>query len=168
MSSAKMGASKLMGLMLVGGFITGGVMAMTTPTQMKREVTNWRQAIGVRDIAVSETTIPIYAPPQDLTPVHWLPAADEYTYAPAPEPWVDTTSDLMPDAIDDTAGQVVSEQLPAEILAGRTSDPAVEDAAGTSAQAAQAAASHVRSVQSAASVVTVDAPPASEEIAGTT
>lgn len=164
MRSVKTGATKLMAIMLVGGLMTGGLMAMTTPTQMKREATNWRQAIGVREIAASESTIPIYAPPEDLTPVHWQPAADEYAYAPNPEPWVDTISDLMPDAVDED-GHIGAERLPAEIMAARVPDPEPEDAAATSAQAAQAAASDVHAEQS---VGAADAAAASPKLSETT
>jgi hypothetical protein len=166
MSSARTGAMKLMGLMLVGGFMTGGLMAMTTPTQMKREVGNWRQAIGVREVTASEPTIPVYSPPEDLTPVHWLPAAEEYAYTPTPEPRVDTTTDLMPDAVDDD-GHATLEMLPPEILAGRTTGPA-KDETITTVNAARSTADDAQTVESTTNIAASEAAPAPQEIVGTT
>lgn len=150
MNSAKTGAVRLGGLMLVGGLVTGGLLAMTTPTHMKRDPENWRKAIGVREIMPDEATIPVYAPPEDLTPVHWQSASEENPYAPAPGQWVDTTSDLMPDAADDTDPQLAAEPLPEEIMNARGSryDAAPDDAAAASAEAAQAAAADVHSSES--------------------
>jgi hypothetical protein len=155
MSSATTAAMRLGGLMLVGGLLTGGLMAMTTPTQMKRQSDNWREMIGVREPSVSDATIPIYAPPEDLTPVQWQTASQENPYAPSPEQWVDMTTDLMPDAVDDYVPQPAIETLPDEIMDARVTPAdaaAPQDKAAAWADAAQAAAADVHSVESATPV----------------
>ena len=159
MGSTKTTAFRLGGLMLAGGLLTGGLLAMTTPTQMKREANNWREAIGAREPAVGDSTIPIYAPPEDLTPVQWQSASQEYPYAPTSAPWVDTMTDLMPDAADDTDLPLAAEALPDEIMVARGSrghlppqNDAPQDDAAVSADAARATAADVQSVESAAAV----------------
>lgn len=161
MEAAKAKAIKATSAVLVTGLAAGALMAMAVPTDMKHQTDNWRDLIGIRDVTAAEPAIPVYAqvyaPPEDLTPVHWEPASAEYPSTLPQDHWADASADPIPDIGD--SPELASEALPPEILAGRTSSndqdnqagPAdADDAAATAAGAAQATAADVRTVENAA------------------
>jgi hypothetical protein len=170
--TAKAKAIKAAGGVLVGGLAMGVLMALTVPTHMKRETETWRDVLGIREVAAAEPTISFEAPPQDLTPVHWAPASAEYPSAVPQDHWTDVSADAMPDISG--APELAPEPLPAEILESRNSDNRVteddvDDAAGNSADAAQAAASDVLAVENtavepaAATAAAPSAPPPADQ-----
>lgn len=143
-------AVRMTGGLLVGGVATGFLLAMTVPTTMKQHVGDgWRDL--VREPVSTYEPLAFASAPEDLTPVFWQNASDEY--AAGPDPWVDPALQF---AADEPAP--LAEALPAELLQAGDGSVTVElvetDDAASSADAAQAAAADVRTVESAV----VDAP----------
>jgi hypothetical protein len=133
------------GGLLLGGVATGFLMAMTIPTAMKQNVgDSWREL--VREPISTYEPLAFAAAPEDLTPVFWQSASDEY--AASPDPWVDPALQYVADE-----PAMMAEALPAELLEGRQASVTVEmveiDEAASSADAAQAAAADVQTVESA-------------------
>lgn len=152
---AASGWTKLAGFTLVGGVCAGALMALAIPTTMKQVPGEWRQMIGAREASASEDDAGIVfeAPPEDLTPVHWATAAQEYPAAGdtswlyTPVAPVDELSEAQLDAIlPDDLDQPAREQ-PVSVTA------IADDDAASSAQAASEAAADVRAMESA-----IDAP----------
>lgn len=136
-------AIRTVGGLLMGGVATGFLLAMTVPTTMKQNAgDSWREL--VREPTSQYEPVTFAAAPEDLTPVYWQSASAEY---PAPSTWSDPVYDA---ALADPAP---AEALPAELLETRDGSVTVElvqtDAAAFSAQAAQAAAADVQTVESA-------------------
>jgi len=157
-------AARITGLALIGGLATGGLLALSTPTHMQREGDTWREMIGVRDVAVQDSAVPVYAPPEDLTPVHWQSAADEYPAGPAVDwsasgPDYQTANYSAADYQDDAS---IDTDTPA-LIAVNASGPAPavrDDDAAASADAALAAAQDVRAQENAAADPQTSAPAA--------
>jgi len=163
MNLAKSKATTMAAVVLITGVAAGGILAMATPTRMSHEGESWRDMIGVRKVAVEDSGIPIYTPPQDLTPVSWQTAAQEYPAVPTQadqgieDHWADVSNDVMPDVIPDSDDSyqpaAVNEALPDEIMQSRAAKPdlaRLDDAAAASADAARAAAADVRKQENAA------------------
>lgn len=146
-------ALKFGGIILGGGIAAGLVLAMATPTAMKNDGSDPLGAIPAHAIAETDViTIPIEAPPQDLTPVRWdlVPTAP-YAAANTGD-WVTPVGYNGTEA-DFTSEQELPESLPEAILAERDTELASigsDDAAASSAEAAQAAAAAVQAEESAA------------------
>ncbi len=141
--------------LLVGGVATGFLLAMTVPTTMKQSVgDSWREL--VREPVSTYEPLSFAAAPEDLTPVFWQSATAEYPAGP--DPWADPTLELA--QADPTP---IAEQLPADILESREGGVTVElvqtDEAAFSAQAAEAAAADVQTVETAAIEAPEPAPP---------
>lgn len=135
-------AIRTVGGLLVGGVATGFLLAMTVPTTMKQHADDsWREL--VRKPISDYEPVTFAAAPEDLTPVYWQSASQEY---PAPDSFVDPVFDAA-------QAEPAIEPLPAELLESREGSVTVElvqtDQAAFSAQAAQAAAVDVRMVESA-------------------
>lgn len=150
-------AVRMIGGLLVGGVATGFLMAMTIPTAMKQQVGDgWRDL--VREPISMHEPLAFAAAPEDLTPVFWQSASDEYAAAGA-DPWVDPALQYV---ADEPAR--MAEALPAELLEARQGSVTVElvetDEAASSADAAQAAAADVQTVESAAAANPAPAPAA--------
>lgn len=149
----KSNAARITGVALIAGLAAGGLLAISTPTHMRREGDSWREMIGVRDVAVQDAAVPVYAPPEDLTPVHWQSAAEEYLAAPAVDWWSSASDDQSTDAI---------EPLPADLADARVSEPEPaalrDDEAAATAEAALAAAQDVRAQENAATDPQASAP----------
>jgi hypothetical protein len=168
----KVGAATMAAVVLVGGLVAGGLVAMTTPTHMAQQGETWRDMIGVRKVAVEDGTIPVYAAPEDLSPVQWQTAAQEYPAVPPPNQWVDVSADAMPEAIpdsgDDYRQQDAVEALPTELMQARTSGTdlaALDDSAASSAEAARAAAADVRAQENTATADPAASSPADPQAA---
>jgi hypothetical protein len=149
-------ALRMTGGLLIGGVATGFLLAMTVPTTMKQNVSDsWREL--VREPVSTYEPLAFAAAPEDLTPVFWQSASDEY--ANGPDPWVDPAADL---AQNDYAP--MAEALPGELLEAREGSVTVElvetDEAAYSADAAQAAAADVQTVESAGVQAAAPAPAA--------
>lgn len=130
------------GAVLVGGLVTGMLLAAAMPTDMKRKAENWREVIGVREVAVEDATLPVYAPPQDLTPVHWQTAADEYPSTGAQDA---ALASIYADADDAYLADTTNEAIPVDREQSSDIDLAASsDDAAASAEAASAAAAEVQ------------------------
>lgn len=139
-------AVRMTGGLLVGGVATGFLLAMTVPTAMKQNVgDSWRDL--VREPISTSEPLAFAAAPEDLTPVFWQSPSDEY--AAVPDPLVDPALQYVADE-----PATMAEALPAELLEARDGSVTVEfvetDEAASSADAAQAAAADVQTVESAA------------------
>lgn len=142
MALVSTGTIRIAGGVLVGGLVTGVLLATAMPTQMKHKAETWRDVIGVREITPGDSSIPVYAPPQDLTPVQWQTAAQEY---PLPADQGTALASLYPDAEIDDQADTSYEPLPSELTQANDTDLAsVDDDAAASAQAASAAAADVQ------------------------
>ena len=142
MAFANTGTIRIASGVLVGGVVTGMLLAMAVPTQLKRKTENWRELIGVREVSTNESAIPTYAPPQDLTPVEWQTAGQEYPPSYYQESALDA---IYPDADFGYQPLTEPEALPPELM--RTQDTglaATNDDAASAAAAAKAAAGRVR------------------------
>jgi hypothetical protein len=149
-------AARTAGGLLIGGVATGFLLAMTVPTTMKQQVGDgWRDL--VHKPVSSYEPLAFSAAPEDLTPVFWQSASDEY--ATGPDRWVDPTLQF---AADDPTP--IGEALPAELLETREGGVTVEfvetDEAASSADAAQAAAADVQTVESSVAQAPAPAPAA--------
>jgi hypothetical protein len=147
-------AVKTAGGLLVGGVATGFLLAMTVPTTMRQHAgDSWREL--VRDPVSTYEPVTFAAAPEDLTPVYWQPASAEYPAGP--DPYAHMDLDVTP-----AEPALLSEQLPDEILQTREGGVTVQlvhtDEAAFSAQAAQAAAADVRTVETTAIEAPAPAP----------
>jgi hypothetical protein len=167
MNRGKVKAAQLAGLVLVTGLTAGGMLAMATPTRPVEEGRNWREAIGLREVSAEDTAVPMFAPPEDLTPVHWQAAADEYALAATPDQGSDVSRDPSADDTSNYQPEPAIEALPSELLEGRGDDATVaahaDDAAGTSAQAARTAALEGRAQENGAAGSQADPPPSTPQ-----
>jgi hypothetical protein len=133
---------RIAGGVLVGGLVTGMLLAMAMPTQMSRKAETWRDLIGLREVTAGDAAIPVYAPPQDLTPVHWQTAAEEYPALPKEETALDA---IYPGSDAGYQADLPYEPLPPELTETNDTSLAVaDDEAAASAQAASAAADDVQ------------------------
>lgn len=139
-------AIRISGAVLVGGLATGMLLAMAMPTEMKRKSETWRDLLGLQRTVSDDDMVPVYAPPEDLTPVQWQSAADEY-------PGSNRANALDRIYADQQATQL-SGPSDAVSLPDREQDqepeighPMGDDVAAQSAQAADAVASEVTVVQ---------------------
>lgn len=157
MTNRRTTAARFAGTALIGGIAAGALMALAVPTTMKNQAgEGWRDLIREPEIARDGwDAIPFEAGPQDLTPVSWASASQEYS-ATWSQTWVEPepASDVY--ALQDDGGDValVAEPLPAELLAASTEGPEAPseqaDAAADAADAAREAAADVRAVQNGA------------------
>jgi len=149
-------AIRMAGGLLLGGVATGFLMAMTVPTTMKGHRNEGWPHQSHEVTSAYDPEIRYEAAGEDLTPVYWQPAWAEY---PVPEP------DRLSEAADTTDYAPSYELLPAELMEDRGGGTTVEyvrlDSAAASADAAQAAAADVKTVESSI----VDAPEPSDESA---
>ncbi|VWX52808.1 hypothetical protein [Novosphingobium sp. 9U] len=152
--SDKAKALRLTGGIMGGGLVAGMLMALAIPTTMAHKGETLRDLIGVPDAQADTTPVLAFeAPPEDLTPVNWQTAQQEYPS----EAYVTPVADYGADLLDNSAplpGE--GEPLPPESLDApeRPSTvilASVGDAADDSAQAARDAAADVRHAESAAS-----------------
>ncbi|MBB4857494.1 hypothetical protein HNO88_000801 [Novosphingobium chloroacetimidivorans] len=153
--SEKAKALKYSGGILGGGLLAGALMALATPTTMTQKADSLRDLLGVREASADATPVLAFeAPPEDLTPVSWQTAQQEYAYAGSDatmaEP--DYGADLL-DSSTPLPGE--AEALPPELLEQREQPTTVVlarvgDDAADSAQAARDAAADVRVAESAA------------------
>jgi len=172
MQIMKSSAARIAGFALLGGLTAGGLLALSTPTHMRREGDTWREMIGIREVSAQDTAISFYAPPEDPTPVHWQSAADEYPAGPAVD-WSASGPDYQ--AADysaaDYTNDVSAEVDAPELMAASVSDPAPaarDDDAAASADAALAAAQDVRAQENAAADPQANAPVATSSDANVT
>lgn len=158
-SSNKARALKASGGILGGGLVAGMLMALATPTSMTQKAQSFRDLIGAREAAAETTPVLAFeAPPEDLTPVSWQTAQQEYPADSYVTPVSDYDGDLLGSS---TPLPGEAEALPAELLEGREPQgtvvlASVGDAASDIAQAARDAASDVRAAESAASAAQQD------------
>lgn len=152
--TGKQQALRLGGGILGGGLVAGMLMALATPTTMTRKVESLRDLIGVSDAQADTTPVIAFeAPPEDLTPVSWQTAQQEYPADAYVTPVADYGADLL-DSAAPLPGE--AEALPPELLESREETQtvvlaSVGDAASDSAQAARDAATDVRVAETAAS-----------------
>ncbi len=160
---------KLIGGVVLGGLAAGFLTAMAVPTTMQQKADDWRTLIGVKEVKADEMpAIAFEAPPQDLTPVNWMTAQQEYpqpipaTYSPNSATLYDSSADLD---LGDDGAIAPAEPLPTALIAARDTDRKIviydsDDAAAASANAASEAAADVRTIESA---VAEPAAPASSD-----
>lgn len=150
MNDAKARTAKLAGLVVVGGLAAGLMLSVAVPTTMKRPPESESEAVGMFDASVAQDTEVMFeAPPQDLEPVRWQPAGQEYGY-PAAMPTGETYVPIEPAADYGEAplDEFVSDE-PAEADIPEASPASLDfgDAAASAAQAASEAAADVRAVE---------------------
>lgn len=146
MQSRQNKAIRVASALLVGGVATGFLLAMAVPTTMREHAgADWREL--VREPTSPYDPVSFAAAPEDLTPVYWQAASAEYSVEP--DPWRDPSLDWQQEE-----PAPLAEALPAELLEPQSGGVTVElvqvdDAAASTAEAAQAAAADVRKVESA-------------------
>lgn len=150
--SHKAKALKFTGGILGGGLFAGMLMALATPTTMTQKAESLRDLIGVPDAEADTTPVLAFeAPPEDLTPVSWQTAQQEYSSYTADQAYIAPVSD------DDLLDSSVPLPNEAEAPPSETGDrprtvvlASVGDAASDWAEAARDAATDVRTAESAA------------------
>lgn len=154
----KLGDSKgirFLGMTVVGGFVAGSLMALAVPTTQRQEGQDWRKLVGLSDrIEDPSPALTFEGPPEDLVPVQWMTAQQEYPSAMRDDPYVLPPVDADTYAAYDSD---VPEPLPAALLDRQDVAVISDDEAGNAAEAARDAASDVRVVESTAAT-TADAP----------
>jgi hypothetical protein len=150
MNGVQTKTAKLAGLVIFGGLGAGLMLSMAVPTAMKFPVEKERESFGRLDAPViGDTPVMFEAPPEDLQPVRWQSAADEYAYAGAmPEP--DTYMSIEPLAdYDDEPGEEYASTEAAEPERAEAQPATLDlgDAAASAAQAASEAAADVRAME---------------------
>lgn len=148
MNAVQVKTAKVAGAVVGGGLVLGALVALSVPTTMKPAGENWRQLIGIHEAPNdSSSLIAFEAPPEDLAPVRWETAGQEYPASTVPQDnWLEPASyqDFQP-----------AEELPQQPIDSRDLDdnPAVfdiSDDAASSARAASEAAAEVRAMETVA------------------